>query len=203
MNLYDKLLGNHWVYEYIRPFVVGGLNSEIAYECVECCSEDIIVDVGCGMGAALNHLQCFRQYHGFDPDKRAIKRLSGQYQKDNIFIYNRVLTVEDILRIKPQKIILIGLLHHLREDEILELWKILSLSDSIRRVITLDPMYIKGKPLNNFLAFFDRGKYVRTKEIYEALMKKSPFILFRIFHIQSGNKLASYFMADLRSSEGI
>lgn len=201
MRLYDMILGKSWVYEHLRPFVVGGLNCSIAYEYLEARDTDIIVDVGCGMGDALNYLKNFSQYHGFDIDTYAIRKFQRRNQQSNVFIYNRILTKEDILRIKPHKAVLIGLLHHLSDGEVLDLLETLSIGGFIKRIIALDPVYIKGELLSNLLGFFDRGRYVRTGVRYEAIFVKSPFALSRKSYSYSGNGLSKCFLADLRAPQ--
>jgi SAM-dependent methyltransferase len=198
MRIYDWILGIPFVFDKIRTFILGGVNFASAYNLLEGKENDIIIDIGCGTGDALNYLKSFNQYHGFDIDVRALKKLKARHRQKNIFTYNRTITAEDLIRIKPQKASLIGLLHHLCDEEILNLLKILSTGGFVQRIATLDTIYMKGKLLNNLLAFIDRGRYVRTEKEYESLVARGPFILFKNFYIKSGNGWANYLAMDLR-----
>lgn len=60
-------------------------------------------------------------------------------------------------------VILNGVFHHLSDDEVSEFLK--KVSDRLSKngiVVTVDPTFIKGRFLANFLASQDRGLHVRT-----------------------------------------
>src|SRR5580698_8446612 len=73
MSLYSKLTGLSFVYDNIRPLIVGGVDNSPGYAMLEAGSDDVVVDVGCGTGDALHHIRSFRAYHGFDIDAKAIE----------------------------------------------------------------------------------------------------------------------------------
>ena len=66
-----------------------------------------------------------------------------------------------------------GILHHLKNDQILDLLKILKKTLKKKgSIITLDPIYMKNQ---NFFAKFlishDRGKNIKTKKEYLKILK--------------------------------
>ena len=67
MSLYQRLLGHPFVYNHIRPFVVGGVDWSPLYNNLEAGPEDVILDVGCGTGIAHDYLPGFAAYHGYAP----------------------------------------------------------------------------------------------------------------------------------------
>lgn len=195
MKLYARILGHPFVFNNIRPLFMGGLNHAPPYEYLECNKDDIILDVGCGMGDALNYLKGFKEYHGFDIDKRAIDNFDKKGM-DNVYAYHKILTREDVVRIRPTKVILLSLLHHISDREALELLNALS---GVERVATHDAVYCKGKPFSNLLSFLDRGRFVKTQDEYKKLIKKSPFYVFRKgYHTPSKRGWGTCFIMDLR-----
>jgi hypothetical protein len=52
---------------------------------------------------------------------------------------------------------------HLADAEAERLLGKLSRCDSVRRVVTLDIVYLPGRWFNNLLAFLDRGRHCRAK----------------------------------------
>lgn len=198
MNLYDRILGIPWVYDRVRPFVVGGLDFSPIYSYLEGHDNDVIVDVGCGTGDVFNYIVSFKEYHGFDIDPRALIRFRQKAPNCHVFAYNRRLTQEDIQRIMPNKVVLNSLMHHMDDSSVFSLLKTLAIGRFVERVVTLDTVYIKGKFLNNFYAFLDRGRYVRTENGYENLIAQSPFFIYRKCHTYSKRGRTSYYTADLR-----
>ena len=71
-SLYQKILGHPFVYEQIRPRVVGGIDMRGLYEMLGPEGSKVVLDVGCGTGDALNYLDGFEEYFGVDNDSVAI-----------------------------------------------------------------------------------------------------------------------------------
>src|SRR5262245_24452170 len=73
MSLYDRVLGLPFVYNRVRPLVVGGIDMAPVYDRLGVRPTDTVLDVGCGTGVALEHLGAFAAYAGFDTDPRALR----------------------------------------------------------------------------------------------------------------------------------
>lgn len=174
MSLYQRLLGIPFVYEKIRPLVVGGLDMSPSYANLQASSEDVVVDIGCGTGDILNYLKSFKALYGFDTDKGAIeyarKRASGL---SNVHFESRVLEREDLTRIAPDLVMMNGLLHHLDDDSACALLSMCLSTPSVRRIATQDVVYLPGEPVSNLLAWLDRGKHVRAPEGFKALVSRA------------------------------
>lgn len=173
------LLGNPFVYDYVRPALLGGIDYSRAYALLQNEPSDVIVDVGCGTGDGLNYLRNFSSYHGFDIDERAVAALRKRFRTgadaERIHAHVRLISKADLDSIKPNKAVLGGVLHHLSDSQIAGLFDILAHGGYVRQVLTTDVIFLEGKPMNNFLARMDRGDFVRTREAYLALWRNGDF----------------------------
>lgn len=173
MKLYQRILGHPFVYDRIRPFVVGGIDWSPLYGNLQTNATDVILDVGCGTGVAQQYLAGFSAYFGFDTDAIAIEAARKKTSAENISYEARIVTPADLERIKPTKIILAGLLHHLSDDACLALLRMCATSPSVKRIVTSDVVYLPKEYISNLLAFLDRGKFVRTQDQFLKLPRQA------------------------------
>lgn len=173
MSIYQRILGHPFVFNRLRPLFVGGIDWRPLYEALDARPESVVLDVGCGMGIAHKYLHCFREYHGFDTDPAAINLAQRNSAGPNIKYQCRLVTEDDIRSIRPTHVLLSGLLHHLPDAEALKLLRLLSSAHSVDRIATADTVYIPGRHVSNFLAFFDRGRFVRNTEGFVVLAEEA------------------------------
>ena len=198
----EWLLGNFWLYNWIRPFLLGGFDFSKCYDWLDVGPEDVVVDIGCGFGQSLTHLSAFKAYHGFDIDARAIQHCRQKFAKDGrISLYQRDLTQQDLDRIRPTKVLMMGLLHHLRPDQALQLLGWLSQQPGLRKSVTQDPVYLPGQWINNLIARLDRGRFVQDQMGYEKFMELSGLTIRHRIHCASGSGLTHYFCLGLAPEE--
>jgi SAM-dependent methyltransferase len=172
--MYRKLLAKPFVYDRVRPWVIGGLDMTPVYERLGARSNDVIVDVGCGTGDALRYLPDFRAYHGFDVDAAAIEHARGRAAgRPGVTFEPRALTAEDLASLQPSLVILAGLLHHLDDSQAIELLTMLARTPSIRRIVTQDVVYLPDERVSNLLARLDRGRFVRGERGYRELVHQA------------------------------
>ena len=196
-TLYERIMGNPWVYDCLRPWFLGGIDIKHVYETIQPVESEVILDVGCGTGAALQYLDGFAHYHGFDTDPVALKAVEKKYSDThNITLHNRILTAGDVLEIKPNKVLLMGLLHHLSDQEARQLLDSIAAAPTVKRIISWDVYYGSGLKhcISNALARVDRGKFVRKTPAYRQLAKSAGFRIEKEFFFRSGNGFASYFV---------
>lgn len=197
MNLYANLMGSALVYDRLRPMLLGGFDFSEVYGWLESEEDDVIFDVGCGTGQALDYVDSFRAFYGFDVDAKALSHLHRKHPNDRVHTESRSVTPEDVERRTPSKVILMGILHHLSEAEAVRLFEFLRRGGTVQRIITLDPVYRKGRYLNNALGWLDRGRHVRTEQGYRAVIASSPFCVRENAELRSGNGVARYFASCL------
>jgi SAM-dependent methyltransferase len=173
MSFYSRFLSHPFVYTRIRPLVVG-VDMTPSFENLRATEDDIVVDVGCGPGEALKHLRHVRALHGFDTDPVAIsvaRKLAGV--RDNIRFEARQVTAQDLESIKPTRVMMNGLLHHLSDGEALDLLAMCAHLRTVLRIATQDVVLLPGEHLSNLLARLDRGRHVRSPEGYRALASRA------------------------------
>jgi len=204
MSLYQRVLGHPFVYDRIRPLVVGGIDWSPLYRNLDAGPGDVILDVGCGTGIAHQYLKDFAGYTGFDTDPVAIRTAEEKTAGPNVKYECRIVTPADVARLRPTRIILAGLLHHLSDDDCLSLLRMCGSVDSVKRIATSDVVYLDGEIVSNVLAFFDRGKFVRRRQRYLDLIGQTGLRIRKeeIVRSHPENGKALYFMTALEPSTG-
>jgi SAM-dependent methyltransferase len=174
MAVLDRVLGTPWVYEYIRPLATGGLDYSRAYGRLRCDEHSVVLDLGCGTGDALRYLAAFESYFGIDTDERATRYAAQRWRgRQNVRFESKLCTADDVRTIAPTHVAMIGLLHHLDDDQAVGTLKMVAQSPRLARVLTLDIVYLPGHRYNNFLARHDRGRFCRDEGGYVALAERA------------------------------
>ena len=187
-----QIFGAPLIYERFRPWLLGYHDESELFQSLDCQKTDVVLDLGCGSGAAFKYLSEFESYHGFDTDPIVLARLRKRYPAPHIHCHLGEIQPSDLSRIQPTKVLMIGLLHHLDEGEALEILKRLKDTSTIEKIITLDPIYVQSAWLNNLLGRFDSGRYVRFADDLLHLVEKSGLNIKTHCHTRSGNGAAHY-----------
>ncbi len=174
MSLYDRILGHPFVYHNVRPLVVG-IDYTPQYEALDAHSDDRILDIGCGGGDALRYLDSFETYHGFDTDGIAISFANERPEagRPNVHFESALVTPATFEDVRPSRVMMNGLLHHLDDEAAVQLLRMCGASNTVERIVTNDPVYLAGERLSNILARLDRGRFVRRIEGYRDLVARA------------------------------
>lgn len=202
VNLYQKILSMPFVYNHVRPWVLGGIDLSPVYDGLEVTEDDTVLDIGCGTGDALTHLHTFRRYVGADVDSIAIASAARTHGNDpRVEFMCKLLTREDVEAIQPTVVVMAGLLHHLTDEESVDMLKMACTIPSVRRAATLDIVYLDSAEhmLSNALAALDRGRFCRQVEQYRDLVRRAGVRLVSDDLIWGDNKRkrARYFTMSL------
>ena len=132
------------------------------------------LDVGCGTASILTMLPHNIKYVGIDCNDNYIKKARDLFGDIAQFYCIDANNIQKLNLNSFDVIYCGGLLHHLEDEEVLELFKSLkSVLSTNGKVITIDGCYKKNQ---NFIARTllnsDRGKNVRFENSYKALAKK-------------------------------
>lgn len=171
-SLLYRLLSNTLVYSLSQKIMSGtSFRAKIVKKYITKNNVNVL-DVGCGPAEILESLPEVK-YFGYDVNPNYINYAKKKYGKKGNF-FCRKFTNKDLKKLpKFDYVLLLGILHHLNDDEIKELMllikKILKKNGNI---ITEDPILIqKQNPVAKLLVKMDRGNNVRKKEEYIKIIK--------------------------------
>lgn len=186
LGLYRKLLGHPFVYDQIRPRVVGGIEMQRFYDLLPRAARRVVLDVGCGTGDALRYLDAYESYLGIDTDGVAIEAARKRWgNRPNVRFEQRMLEANDIEGLAPTGVVLSGVLHHLTNAEAQDVLGLAAGSPHLVRIITSDIVFLPGKLFNNVMAMMDRGRYCRDPDAYASLARRAGLT------VESGTTIAS------------
>jgi cyclopropane fatty-acyl-phospholipid synthase-like methyltransferase len=177
MSLYSRIVGHPFVYNRIRPIIVGGIDVSGAYDRLRMDAESTVLDIGCGTGVALTYLKKFKAYVGVDIDEVAIRFARQKHGlTPNVSFECRTCGDEDVTRLQPSHVVMAGLLHHLDDATAIDLLRTVGKSPRLVRAVTVDIVYLKGEWMNNMMAKLDRGKFCRTESEYHDLVDRAGLV---------------------------
>lgn len=187
----DRLLSQPWIYDGLRPLVVGGLDLGVLGDFCEIRRSDRVFDLGCGTAQMLGHLSCDR-YLGVDLDEAALAKASRR-STDRIRFLAGDAWDSRYTELQPTVVLMIGVVHHLSDGELERVIRRLSTSaHTLDRIVAIDVTYFRGRVLNNLLSRLDRGRYVREVEEYEQLYARCGLKILRRGILHTRMRYVSY-----------
>lgn len=174
--LYQRLLGTPFVYDKVRPLLLGGIDLGPFYRQIGAREEDSILDIGCGTGNALCYLPRLAKYTGYDTDPLAIGAARKKWSTCQFAAFEHgECRSEDVKRLEPTRVVLCGVLHHLPDEVAIFLLRSAAESEKFISLHTLDVAHFPGAQhaLSNTLAALDRGKFVRNPQGYLDLVERA------------------------------
>ena len=171
-NKLHKILSSPFIYSTFQKLMKGDKIRKKILELSIKKKNPKILDIGCGLGDSLEYIEN-PVYFGYDISKTYIEYAKKKYKKKGVFLC-RNFSQKEIKKLpKFDYILLIGILHHLTNDQILNLLR--NIKKTLKkhgRLITLDPIYMKDQNyFARFLISHDRGKNIKTKKEYLKMLK--------------------------------
>jgi SAM-dependent methyltransferase len=195
----NRFLGTPWVYDTLRPLVVGGLDLGALARFCRTQPGDRIFDLGCGTAQLVNQLR-FESYLGVDLDPVALARAARMASAQVRFLKGDAWDAE-LQRLNPTCVLMIGVVHHLSDAEFRHLVGRLREGDAgSRRLVAIDVTFFKGMAVNNLLSRLDRGRYVREVASYERLYARCRLRVARKEELPTRAGYVRYIGFDLRFS---
>jgi len=134
-----------------------------------------IHDIGCSDGLLAQSINLDNtKYFGYDIDAINIKSAKKKFKnRKNIYFNNKSIDNIKIINKKKKIFILIGVFHHLNDQQIINFTKKLSKND---HVIALDGFYHQNQNIISIiLKRLDRGNFIRDFNGYKKLLKNFTF----------------------------
>ncbi|HOW66389.1 MAG TPA: class I SAM-dependent methyltransferase [Candidatus Paceibacterota bacterium] len=131
-----------------------------------------LVDVGCGPGVLLDYLQPDIQYLGFDISRNYLETARHKYGARGLFLEGRARDfVQDDRFQRADHVYCSGLLHHLDDDEVLEVFRFAhTVLKPSGRFTAIEPCFLahQGR-FSHWLMRQDRGANVRYEDDWKRL----------------------------------
>jgi len=144
-----------------------------------------MLDIGCGTAEILRHLPEKMEYSGFDASEDYIAEACRAFGQRGSF-RAELVSVAALQKMQKFDVVLaFGLLHHLNDDEVGELFRLAARAlrpDGV--LITMDPVFAPGQhPLARWMISRDRGQCVRSPDRYQALARANfPLVNHHLRH---------------------
>ena len=165
-----KILEFPVVYDFYQSLVTAKNASTTLFKNFIDTSEDFIVlDCGCGT-SKYRELIDAKKYIGIDFNSSYIEEARSKFPNDTFKVAD-LTNLQTIDYEKVDRIILLGIIHHLDNNESMVLLdKLYSLLTENGVIYTLDPLFVSiektSDRIANFIASKDRGQYVREEKEY-------------------------------------
>ncbi len=158
-----------------------------------------VLDLCCGDSYILDFIKDhISDYLGVDNSDKYINFSKKKWEKFKFFKLdlNKNDSIEKFKSFKPNFIFINGAIHHLDDGTVKNINKFINeFKESI--FLSVDPIYDNNKIINTIMLKFDRGKYIRTKNQYENLMKNYNNLVIDDFFKMSYKNIFHYKNFDL------
>jgi len=177
---FKKLLAHTRLYDFFQNHILGGRKARrwLATNFWKLKGGETVVDLGCGSGTVLEYMPKDIDYLGVDISENYIQAARQRFSHRGRFFLG---TVRDFLNQEDQRsgsvdmVLCNGLLHHLPDDEAIE---VLELSKRILkpkgRLVCLEATYLERQTrMSKWIVSTDRGTCVRSEQEWKNLVGRT------------------------------
>ena len=188
-RIYQKSVRTHYSeYDFFK-YIFSKLEVENIRVLDLCCGDSYILDF------IKDHIS---DYLGVDNSDKYINFSKKKWEKFKFvkLDLNKNDSIEEFKSFKPNFIFINGAIHHLDDRTVKNINKFINeFKESI--FLSVDPIYDNNKIINTIMLKLDRGKYIRTKNQYENLMKNYNNLVIDDFFKMSYKNIFHYKNFDL------
>jgi len=147
----------------------------LRYRCLDAAQitpGNVVVDVGCGPAYYFERLPQPLTYHGFDTDDTYVEWAREKWGPSGATFHVGIFDGDAASKLPPPDVILLlGLLHHLSDQESSDLLELCAeILAPGGRVVSVDTAFIPNQGrLSRWMSKNDRGEFVRYPEQFEGL----------------------------------
>lgn len=174
-----KLLTFSRVYEFFQGNILGGNNAREwqAKNVWKLRGGETIIDIGCGPGAILEYLPRDISYWGVDISENYIRSARRRFSARGSFFLGTAsdfLNHDDSHLNSADLVLCNGLLHHLSDDEAIEVLKLSKqLMKPNGRLVCLEATFLARQTrLSRWIVSTDRGRHVRSEQEWKNLIAR-------------------------------
>ena len=180
MGLNEKTRGLHSlptfpaIYSWVQKLAITHEGRKWLYdEYIGCSVDDLVLDIGCGPAGDRRFLKT-GNYIGIDFNPAYIERAKSDYT-DGTFLLGDATTFDFGQFGKFDKILMIGVIHHLPDEHVAPVLKAASALLKPGGVfVARDPAFEPNQnPIARMLALLDRGNHVRDEPAYDKLLAQA------------------------------
>lgn len=173
-NYKERLFGISIVYQTFQKWAAGQHSAILACDYIDSTSTFKVLDVGCGPADIVGHIQ-YGEYVGLDLNPKYIQTAQRKLYPNATFICDDLDNLHSYNFGKFDRIILLGVLHHISDSQVSTLLQTLTKHLAVNgKFVTCDPAIESGQSrLARFLVTHDRGRFVRSAFQYHALIQQS------------------------------
>tara|TARA_B100000965_G_scaffold406571_1_gene446194 strand:+ start:475 stop:1116 length:642 start_codon:yes stop_codon:yes gene_type:complete len=160
-----------------------------------------MLDLCCGDSFILNFVSDFiGDYLGADYSDKYIsysKNKWGNFKFLQLDL-NEPSSLEKLKSFNPNFIFVNGALHHLDNETVKNINNLINEFDK-SFFLSVDPVKHENKLMNKIMIYFDRGKYIRSKNDYSELMSNCQNLVIDDFYKMSFKSIFHYKNFDLKN----
>ncbi len=177
-GLFEKLLGKSKIYNLAMNFIGARRSRHFIAQVIDASPGHRILDIGCGTAEILDYLPS-THYLGVDSSPEYISQARNKFGGRGTFHCISVDQLPLDSADKFDRILLLGVLHHLSDEQVQLLFKKVSDLLSVNgKMITHDPVFVEGQGgIARFFLKNDRGTFVRYRDEYLSLISADLLIV--------------------------